>query len=76
MSDRPQKQDTAKAARETFSINTCLNCSQCVQLSFNDEKCVLMLCVSKVAFLKSGHKYAMLFILIKLWKNIISVYST
>ena len=29
--------------------------SQRVQLSFNGEKCVLMLCAWKVAFLKSGH---------------------
>ena len=28
---------------------------QCVQLLFDGEKCVLMLCVSKVVFLKSGH---------------------
>ena len=29
--------------------------SQCVQLSFDDEKCALLLCVWKPAFLKSGH---------------------
>ena len=31
--------------------------SQRVQLSFNGEKCVLILCAWKVAFLKSGHIY-------------------
>ena len=29
--------------------------SQCIQLSFDGEKCVLLLCVWKLAFLKSGH---------------------
>ena len=29
--------------------------SQCVQLSFDSEKCVLLLCAWKPAFLKSGH---------------------
>ena len=29
--------------------------SQCVQLSFDGEKCVLLLCAWKLAFLKSGH---------------------
>ena len=29
--------------------------SSCVQLSFDGEKCVLLLCLWKPAFLKSGH---------------------
>ena len=55
MSDKPQKQATAKAAQATFSINTWLNCSQRVQLLFDGEKCVLLLSAWKPAFLKSGH---------------------
>ena len=31
--------------------------SQCVQLWFDGEKCALLLCVWKSAFLKSGHTY-------------------
>ena len=30
--------------------------SQCIQLSFDGEKCVLLLCAWKASFLKSGHK--------------------
>ena len=37
MPDKPQKQATVKAAKATFSINACLNCSQCIQLSFDGE---------------------------------------
>ena len=29
--------------------------SQCIQLSFDGEKCVLLLCTWKASFLKSGH---------------------
>ena len=29
--------------------------SQCIQLSFDGEKCVLLLCAWKASFLKSGH---------------------
>ena len=29
--------------------------SQCIQVSFDGEKCVLLLCAWKVSFLKSGH---------------------
>ena len=32
--------------------------SQCVQLSFDGEKCVLLLCAWKPAFLKSSQKYS------------------
>ena len=38
------------------SIPACI-VSQRLQLSFNGEKCVLMLCARKVAFVKSGHIY-------------------
>ena len=31
--------------------------SQCIQLSFDGEKCVLLLCAWKASFLKSGHIY-------------------
>ena len=32
--------------------------SQCIQLSFDGEKCVLLLCAWKASFLKSGHIYS------------------
>ena len=32
--------------------------SQCIQLSFDGEKCVLLLCAWKASFLKPGHKCA------------------
>ena len=46
--------------------------SQCEQLSFNGEKCVLMLCAWKVAFLKSGHKLICAFLLVVIWKKMYS----
>ena len=36
-------------------VNVQLTIAVHVQLSFNGEKCVLILCAWKVAFLKSGH---------------------
>ena len=45
----------SKAARATFSINTGWIVSQRVQLLFDGEKCVLLLCAWKLAFLRSGH---------------------
>ena len=35
--------------------------SQCIQLSFDGEKCVLLLCAWKASFLKSGHNYVFIF---------------
>ena len=62
MSDKPQKQDTTKAAWATFSIITWLKCyiivnvySYCLIV-----KSVSMLCAWKAAFLKSGHIYSCL----------------
>ena len=49
ISEKPQKQATAKAAQTTFSINTCLNCqSMCTAIVWC-EKCVL-LCAWKPDF--------------------------
>ena len=36
--------------------------SQCIQLSFDGEKCVLLLCTLKASFLKSGHKLLWLYV--------------
>ena len=45
--------------------------SQCIQLSFDGEKCVLLLCVWKASFLKSGHTHIYIYIYIY---NIIYIY--
>ena len=40
--------------------------SQCIQLSFDGEKCVLLLCAWKASFLKSGHIFGFADIIIYL----------
>ena len=51
-SDKPQKQK--QPGQPSVSILAWIVC-QCVQLSFDGEKCILLLCVWKLAFLKSSH---------------------
>ena len=55
MFDRPQNQATAEAAWATFILAWIV--SQCAQLLFDGEKCVLLLCVWKPAFLKYSHTH-------------------
>ena len=46
MSDRPQKQATAKVAQATFSINTCLNCwSMCTTIIWWWKVCLAIVCM-------------------------------
>ena len=53
--DKPQKQATAKAAKETFSINICLNCWSMYNSYLLMVESVLLLRAWKASFLESGH---------------------
>ena len=54
-SDKPQKQATEKQAGQLSASIPGWIVSQRVQLSFDGEKCVLLLCAWKPVFLRSGH---------------------
>ena len=56
MSDKSQEQATAKAAKATFSIDTCLNCQLMCTAIVLMVKCVCLAVVHmEASFLKSGH---------------------
>ena len=55
MSDKTQKQPTAKAACATFSTNNCLKCQLVCSVHSYRQRCVLLLCAWKTDFLKPSH---------------------
>ena len=56
-SDKPQKQATAKQPGQLSASIADWIVSQHIQPLFDGEKCVLLLCAWKPAFLRSGHNF-------------------